>query len=165
VLPAVLLLSALLAAGDPAAPASPAPAATVPAAAAAAPAPSGAASATLVVEVEGLKDDQGKLHASLYASEEGFPTKPEKALRHVDVPIVAGKARVVFEGLPPGGYAVAAYHDENGNGKLDTGFLGIPTEGLASSNDAKGFMGPPSFEKARVELGPGQNRIVVHISY
>ena len=97
---AVLLLSAFLAAGDPAAPASPAPAAT--------PAPPAPASSTLVVEVEGLKDDQGRLHASLYASEEGFPTKPEKALRHLDVPIVAGKARVVFEGLTPGGYAVAA---------------------------------------------------------
>jgi len=123
------------------------------------------ASSTLVVDVEGLKDDKGKLHASLYASEDGFPTKPEKALRQIDVPIVAGKARVVFEGLPPGGYAVAAYHDENGDGKLDTGFLGIPTEGLASSNDAKGFMGPPSFEKARVEVGPGETRIVVRISY
>jgi uncharacterized protein (DUF2141 family) len=159
-----LLLSALLcatgafatataAAGDPAAAGSATPAATA------------KPSATLIVEVEGLKDDQGKLHASLYASEEGFPTKPEKALRHVDVPIVAGKARVVFEGLPPGGYAVAAYHDENGDGKLDTGFLGIPTEGLASSNDAKGFMGPPSFEEARVEVAPGENRIVMHVAY
>jgi uncharacterized protein (DUF2141 family) len=157
----VVLLSAFLAAigvataaaGDPAAAGSATPAATA------------KLSATLIVEVEGLKDDQGKLHASLYASEEGFPTKPEKALRHVDVPIVAGKARVVFEGLPPGGYAVAAYHDENGDGKLDTGFLGIPTEGLASSNDAKGFMGPPSFEKARVEVAPGENRIVMHVAY
>jgi len=150
---AVALLSALLAATGVATAAGDLPAATVD------------ASATLIVEVEGLKDDKGKLHASLYASEEGFPTKPEKALRHVDVPIVGGKARVVFEGLPPGGYAVAAYHDENGDGKLDTGFLGIPTEGLASSNDAKGFMGPPSFEKARVEVGPGEKRIVVHVSY
>ena len=150
---AVALLSALLAATGVATAAGDLPAATV------------AASATLVVEVEGLKDDKGKLHASLYASEEGFPTKPEKALRQVEVPIVGGKARVVFEGLPPGGYAVAAYHDENGDGKLDTGFLGIPTEGLASSNDAKGFMGPPSFEKARVEVAPGDTRIVVHISY
>ena len=150
-----LLLFALLAATG----------AAAAAAAAETPAPPASTSATLVVEVEGLKDDQGKLHASLYASEEGFPTKPEKALRHVDVPIVAGKARVVFEGLTPGGYAVAAYHDENGDGKLDTGFLGIPTEGLASSNDAKGFMGPPSFEKARVEVGPGNTRIVLKISY
>ena len=138
-----LLLALLLAAGDP-------------------PAPGGA---TLVVQVEGLKDDQGGVHAALYASEDGFPTKPEKALRHADAKIEAGRARIVFEGIPPGGYAVAVYHDENGNGRLDTGFLGIPTEGLASSNDAKGFMGPPSFEKARVEVGTGENRIAVRVSY
>lgn len=146
-----LALVALLAAGDPPVP--------LPAAEAA------PTTGTLVVEVEGLKDDSGKLHASLYASEDGFPTKPEKAVAQADAPISGGKARVVFRGLPPGGYAVAAYHDENGNGKLDTGFLGIPTEGLASSNDAKGFMGPPSFEKARVEVGPGENRIAVRVSY
>jgi uncharacterized protein (DUF2141 family) len=150
VIAAALLLSALVAAEPPTPGASP---------------PPSVASATLVVEVEGMKDDQGRLRASLYASEDGFPTKPEKAVRKADAPIVGGKARVVFEGLAPGGYAVAAYHDENGDGKLDTGFLGIPTEGLASSNDAKGFMGPPSFEKARVEVAPGENRIVVHVTY
>jgi len=147
--PFVLLLATLLAAGD--APAPPADAAT--------------STGTLVVEVEGLKDDSGRLHAALYASEDGFPTKPEKAVAQADVAISGGKARVVFRGLPPGGYAVAAYHDENGNGKLDTGFLGIPSEGLASSNDAKGFMGPPSFEKARVEVGPGERRITIRVSY
>ena len=138
--------------------------AVVPAARADGPPPT-AGGATLVVLVEGLKDDAGTVHASLYASEDGFPTKPEKATRQVDAPIQDGRARLVFEGIPPGGYAVAAYHDENGDGKLDTGFLGIPTEGLAASNDAKGFMGPPSFEKARVEVGPGENRIAVRISY
>ncbi|MEI7704003.1 MAG: DUF2141 domain-containing protein [Deltaproteobacteria bacterium] len=124
-----------------------------------------AGDATLVVQVEGLKDDQGSARAALYASEEGYPTKPEKAMRKVEAPIQGGRARLVFEGLPLGGYAVAVYHDENGNGRLDTGFLGIPTEGTAASNDAKGFMGPPTFEKARVEVGPGENRIVVHMSY
>ncbi len=124
-----------------------------------------AATATLVVEVEGLKDDAGHVHAALHASADGFPTRPEKALRQADAPISGGRARVTFDGLVPGGYAVSAYHDENGNGKLDTGFLGIPSEGLAASNDARGFMGPPSFEKARVEVGPGTNVIVVRVSY
>lgn len=129
------------------------------------PAPAAPGTATLVVEVTGLKDDRGTLHAALYASEDGFPTQPEKALRQSDVPISGGRARVVFEGLPPGGYAVAAYHDENGNGKLDTGFLGIPTEGLGATNDAKGFMGPPSFEKARVEVPAGDRHVVVRVNY
>jgi uncharacterized protein (DUF2141 family) len=128
------------------------------------PAPPGT-SATLTVEIAGLKDDAGTVHASLYASADGFPTRPAKAFRQADAFISGGTARVVFQGLPPGGYAVAAYHDENGNGKLDTGFLGIPTEGLGASNDAKGFMGPPPFDEARVEVRPGENRIVVHVVY
>lgn len=90
---------------------------------------------------------------------------PAKALRQADAFISGGTARIVFPGLPPGGYAVAAYHDENGNGKLDTGFLGIPTEGLGASNDAKGFMGPPDFDHARLEIRAGENRIVVHVVY
>jgi uncharacterized protein (DUF2141 family) len=146
-----LALAVLLASGEATAP--PGPAAPVP------------ATAVLTVEIEGLKDDGGTVHVSLYASEDGFPTKPGKAARQADAFIAGGRARVVFRDLAPGGYAVAAYHDENGNGKLDTGFLGIPTEGLASSNDARGFMGPPSFEKARVEVGPGETRIVVHVTY
>ena len=129
------------------------------------PAPAAPGTATLVVEVTGLKDDQGSVQVALHASEDGFPTRPEKALRQASVPISDGRARVVFEGLAPGSYAVAAYHDENGDGRLDTGFLGIPSEGLAASNDAKGFMGPPSFEKARVEVAPGETRITVRVSY
>ena len=129
------------------------------------PAPAAPGTATLVVEVTGLKDDQGSVQVALHASEDGFPTRPEKALRQASVPISGGRARVAFEGLAPGGYAVAAYHDENGDGRLDTGFLGIPSEGLAASNDAKGFMGPPSFEKARVEVAPGETGITVKVSY
>jgi uncharacterized protein (DUF2141 family) len=121
--------------------------------------------ASLTVEIAGLKDDAGTVHASLYASADGFPTRPAKAFRQADAVISGGTARVLFADLPPGGYAVAAYHDENGNGKLDTGFLGIPTEGLGASNDAKGFMGPPAFDEARVEVRPGENRIVVHVVY
>ena len=146
-MPAAALLALLLAAADPPPP------------------PPSPGRATLVVQIEGLKGDQGKVHVSLYASEDGFPTRPEKAFRQVDATIEGGRARVDFEGIPPGGYAVAAYHDENGDGRLDTGFLGIPTEGLAASNDAMGFMGPPSFEKARVEVAPGETRITVRISY
>ena len=40
--------------------------------------PPAAGGATLTVQVEGLKGDRGKVHASLYASEEGFPTRPRR---------------------------------------------------------------------------------------
>ena len=45
-------------------------------------------------------------------------------------------------------YAVSVVYDEDGNGKLNTGFLGIPSDPVGFSNNAKGTFGPPSFYKA-----------------
>lgn len=58
------------------------------------------------------------------------------------------EARCDFEDIPPGTYAIAVIHDENMNGKLDTNWLGIPTEGYGFSNEEKGGAGVPSFSNA-----------------
>ena len=58
------------------------------------------------------------------------------------------QARCDFADIPPGTYALAVIHDENSNGKLDTNWLGIPTEGYGFSNDAKALLGAPSFAAA-----------------
>lgn len=55
-------------------------------------------------------------------------------------------------GLPPGDYAISAIHDENDNKKLDKSFIGMPTEGVAFSNNAKVSFGPPKFEKVRFHV-------------
>jgi len=55
-------------------------------------------------------------------------------------------------GLAPGVYAVSAIHDENDNRKLDKSFIGMPTEGVAFSNNAKIAFGPPKFEKVRFHV-------------
>jgi uncharacterized protein (DUF2141 family) len=56
---------------------------------------------------------------------------------------------VVIDSLKYGEYAVRVFHDENKNGKIDSNFLGIPTEDYGYSNDASGWFGPPSWEKAK----------------
>lgn len=53
---------------------------------------------------------------------------------------------VSFNNVADGTYAIRYYHDENSNGKMDTGMFGIPNEGYGFSNNARGFMGPPDFE-------------------
>ncbi|MCZ7687277.1 MAG: DUF2141 domain-containing protein [Sandaracinaceae bacterium] len=77
------------------------------------------------------------------------------------------RGRCVFEGVEPGAqYAVAAFHDENGNDDLDRGVFGIPTEGTGASNDARGFMGPPRWEHARFVLPDvREHRITIRIGY
>jgi uncharacterized protein (DUF2141 family) len=103
---------------------------------------------TLAVRVIGLRSSAGQVGCTLYDSPKGFPADATAAMKLRWCPIDKQASRCAFDPIPAGVYAVACFHDENGNGKFDTGFLGIPKEGVAFSNDAKGFMGPPSFKAA-----------------
>ncbi|WEF32349.1 DUF2141 domain-containing protein [Pseudoduganella chitinolytica] len=64
-----------------------------------------------------------------------------------------GTTTVTVPNIPPGTWAVLAYQDENGNGKLDRNLLGIPSESYGFSRDAAGRFGPPTFEQAAIEVG------------
>jgi uncharacterized protein (DUF2141 family) len=66
---------------------------------------------------------------------------------------------------PGGAYAVGAYHDENNNGKLDTNFLGYPTEGYALSNGIRAVMARPRFSDAAFQVGDQDTAITLHIRY
>ena len=121
--------------------------------------------ATLTVALRGLKSGHSKVVLALFSSSAGFPQKTRQALRRASTSIKGGRARVVLRQLPPGTYAVAAYHDENGNGKLDTTWTGRPKEGIGMSNDARGHRGPPKFKDARFKLKRGASTIRIAIRY
>ena len=76
----------------------------------------------------------------------GFPSHSAQALRTLRLPVEGIACVFSFSNLPPGAYAVAVYHDENGNGRLDTNLLGLPTERYGFSNNARRILFfPPSF--------------------
>jgi UDP:flavonoid glycosyltransferase YjiC (YdhE family)/uncharacterized protein (DUF2141 family) len=68
------------------------------------------------------------------------------------------EAECVFTSVPPDVYGISAFHDENDNEKLDTNFLGIPTESWCTSRDAKAYFGPPSFDDAKFRYAGGVMR-------
>ena len=104
----------------------------------------------LTVRVEQARNDRGRMLAAVYDSPAGFPGGGHPT-RTGSAPIVGGRAQIPFE-LPPGVYAIVVVHDENDNHKLDTGFFGIPSEGIGASNDGQGRFGPARFEKAKLFL-------------
>lgn len=105
------------------------------------------------VTVLGVRTSGGFLRVAVYRSSKGFPQDSEQAVARKAMPVqVQAKAfDFVFVGLPPGFYAVAVHHDENGNGRFDTHWLGMPREAWGVSRNAQGTFGPPSFEDARFE--------------
>jgi uncharacterized protein (DUF2141 family) len=77
----------------------------------------------------------------------------------------AGGVVVTVRGVPPGRYAVQAFHDEDANGKLDTNWIGIPREGIGFSNDAMPRLMKPRFERAAIDHGAEPQRIAVKLRY
>jgi len=59
---------------------------------------------------------------------------------------ISGITELHINDLPEGQYALAIYHDENGNDELDTNWLGIPKEPIGFSNSKMRTFGPPGFE-------------------
>lgn len=110
-----------------------------------------AAAADLSVVVDNVKPAVGSVVVAVYGNAADFPV-PEKRLAVKVIEASGDKIEAEFTDLPAGRYAVAAYQDENGNGKLDKSFFGTPTEPYGFSNDARGTMGPPPFDDAAVTL-------------
>lgn len=124
-----------------------------------------APAADLTVTVKGVRSADGAVFIAVYDSEKNFMKPPlAKASRKLDA--AKGELTIVIHDLPSGKYAIASYHDENGNGKLDTNALGIPQEGYGFSNDARGALGPPGFAEAAFEFdGKTDKAVAVPIHY
>jgi uncharacterized protein (DUF2141 family) len=120
----------------------------------------------LTAKVTRIRNSNGEINFNLFNNADGFPKEEVKAFKHLRGKISNGTSTVTFENIPFGKYAVAVYHDENNNKKLDKNFFGMPTEGVAVSNDAKGSIsGPPSFDAAKFDFNAQSQNIVITMNY
>jgi uncharacterized protein (DUF2141 family) len=101
------------------------------------------------VTIRNIQPATGNIRVGLFNNEDDFL---KNAVQGKVVKASATEVRVVFDNLAKGEYAVSIIHDENENGELDTNAIGIPKEGFAFGNNAMGTFGPPSFEKAKVQV-------------
>jgi uncharacterized protein (DUF2141 family) len=117
---------------------------------------------SLTVNISGLHSQKGDVVVCLWRNQDqGFPICAKDAAQSLSVPASAPSVSVVFQGLPPGDYAVSAFHDEDKDGKLKRGLMGRPSEGIAFSNMPQGSPGaqgkrpqirPPSFERSKLAV-------------
>jgi uncharacterized protein (DUF2141 family) len=120
---------------------------------------------SITVRVAGLRSNNGQVGCALYNSAKGYPKDASAALESLFCPIDKNACACAFRPVPAGTYAIACFHDENGNGKLDTGIFGIPKEGVCASNGATGTMGPPSFKDAKFDTSGAPRDVPVRMKY
>ena len=122
-----------------------------------------AATSTLEVELQGLRNGKGVIHACLTQNRSLFPNcnRDPHALQQT-VPASAHGLR--FDRVPPGTYALILFHDENQNQKLDM-LLGIPREGFGFGRNPVIRFSAPKYDKVTLNIGPGQTRTSVRVQY
>lgn len=109
----------------------------------------------LIVELSGLKDATGDVYIAVYNSEEDwlsedavFSSEKVAIADALDGELVRTELQ-----LPLDDYALTVFYDADGDGELDTNFIGIPKEPFAMSNNAVAKFGPPKYNEAVFTLG------------
>ncbi|MET1109922.1 MAG: DUF2141 domain-containing protein [Allosphingosinicella sp.] len=122
-----------------------------------------APTADIEISIEKLRNRKGVLHLCLTREPAHFPdckSDPRAVTR--TAPATTGPIRIT--GLAPGGYALAIFHDENRNRKLDM-LIGIPREGFGFSRNPVVRFGAPKFRQVRIDLRAGFTRETVRMQY
>jgi uncharacterized protein (DUF2141 family) len=118
------------------------------------------AKCALTVKVTGIHNTEGDVKITVRS---GPDTVVQS--RAVEIDAKTMTATAVFDNLAPGTYGVTVLHDENKNGKLDFGEMGMPVEGYGHSNNPAKRMGPPSFDETKFTLSEPTTSLEIQLIY
>lgn len=99
----------------------------------------------LIIEIENVNDSEGIIWVGIYDST-NYMIKEKAIIEELNVQST-GKLSLDIPNLQFGTYAIALFHDINGNGELDQNFIGVPTEPFAFSQVPKSKWRLPRFEE------------------
>lgn len=120
---------------------------------------------TIAVHIRGARNSQGDLVVVLYGANPDDFLKKGRRLARERVPARAEAVTVRLAAPGPGLYAVAVYHDENGNGKFDRRWFGLPGEGFGVSNNPKFTLRAPRHAEAAFQVGRGLAVVEISLRY
>ena len=119
----------------------------------------------LGVRVDGVRSGRGSLLVVLYGDNPEDFLKKGKRIARERVPAAAGVVQVCLPVRRPGTYAIAVYHDENGNGRFDRAWTGIPREGFGVSNNPRPWLRAPTHQEAAFKFDHARPALDITLTY
>lgn len=99
---------------------------------------------------ENVRSSNGNIAVMLYPDDSGRFLAKGGTLYGVHIPAQAGTTRGCMFLPRAGVYAIAIYHDEDGNHKFKRNAIGLPVEGYGFANNPTTIAGLPSFRSVRL---------------
>jgi uncharacterized protein (DUF2141 family) len=106
----------------------------------------------LNVDVEGVRSAEGLIAVTLYADDRSKFLAKRGSLYVGRVPARTGTTRVCIHVPRTGVYALAVYHDVDGDRSFDRTGIGLPAEPFGFSNNPRVFLGMPNFGSVRLNV-------------
>jgi uncharacterized protein (DUF2141 family) len=119
----------------------------------------------LVVKFNSLKNTKGRVCLTVFSGPKGFPSGGTGSSLKSSRCTAANRGSVTFTNLPLGNYAIAAIHDSNSDGKLNTNPLGVPSEGFGFSNNPPIRFGPASYADSQVFVSGTKTVVQIQMHY
>jgi uncharacterized protein (DUF2141 family) len=119
----------------------------------------------IIVEITHIQNENGDVKITVHNKAEAFPNNHALSVARTTSEISGTTIKAVFDSIPYGEYAISILHDENGNGIMDSNWVGIPQEGYGASNDAPAKMGPPKYEDAKFTLDKPELNLKIKMVY
>ncbi len=123
--------------------------------------PLAAWSADLDLRIDNVKEAVGDLMVGIYSNAQDYR---KTAVKTIKAPASGNPVAIRIPGLGAGDYAIAIYHDRNGNQKLDSNMLGIPKEPYGFSGTGRNLAGPSTWEQAKFSLPAEGGAVTIPLS-
>jgi uncharacterized protein (DUF2141 family) len=119
----------------------------------------------LEIKFNSLRNSNGRVCLTVFSGPKGFPAGGKGSSLRASRCIAAKSGVATFTNLPLGNYAIAAIHDSNSDGKLNTNALGLPSEGFGFSNNPPLRYGPASFSDSQVFVSGTKTVVQIQMRY
>ncbi len=117
------------------------------------------------VKVGGIKSPKGKIVLTVFKDRQSFEKRQAIKNMVFDKKALVGESLILTFKMEHGSYGITLLDDENGNGKMDNNFIGMPKEGFGFSNFSMKFMRKPAFDDFKVNLTSTQNKVDIKVKY
>ncbi len=111
----------------------------------------------LQVVVDGVQNSKGNVMVAVCTEHEFLQPM---CTWNAKAPAHPGSVMLALE-VPPGTYAVQAYHDEDRSGEMTLNMLGLPTEPIGFSNNPAVRFSAPRWRDCAIQVGAMGGRVQV----
>jgi uncharacterized protein (DUF2141 family) len=119
----------------------------------------------LFVDVQGVRSDRGQIAVTLYADDHKRFLAKKGSLYTGRVTSRTGTTRVCIHLPALGTYALAVYHDADGNQRFNRSIIGFPAEAYGFSNNPSTLFGLPSFSSVRITVSATNQETTIKLKY